>query len=82
MGRPRAFPDGRAGAGTASAVRDLDTAAADLPPAPAPQAPVAPARRGGASDRLAQLKQLGELLTAGQLTKAEFEQEKARILNG
>jgi len=34
------------------------------------------------SDRLAQLKQLGELLQAGVLTQAEFEQEKARILNG
>jgi Short C-terminal domain len=28
----------------------------------------------------AQLKQLGELLSAGVLTQAEFEQQKARIL--
>jgi hypothetical protein len=34
------------------------------------------------NDRLAQLKQLGELLSAGVLTQAEFEQQKARILNG
>ena len=34
------------------------------------------------SDRLAQLKQLGELLSAGVLTQAEFEQQKAHILNG
>jgi hypothetical protein len=34
------------------------------------------------SDRLAQLKQLGELLSAGVLTQAEFDQQKARILNG
>jgi len=34
------------------------------------------------SDRLAQLKQLGELLSAGILTEAEFDQQKARILNG
>jgi hypothetical protein len=33
------------------------------------------------SDRLAQLKQLGELLSAGLLTQAEFEQQKALILN-
>ena len=45
-------------------------------PHPAPAAPAPPA------DRLAQLKQLGELLSAGVLTQAEFEQEKARILNG
>ena len=48
-------------------------------PAPPPQPP-APAT--DMSDRLAQLKQLGELLQAGVLTQAEFEQQKARILNG
>ena len=42
-------------------------------PAPAPAASMA--------DRLAQLKELGELLSAGVLTQAEFEQQKARILN-
>ena len=47
-------------------------------PPPAPAAPPAAAT----NDRLAQLKQLGELLSAGVLTQAEFEQEKARILNG
>jgi Short C-terminal domain len=53
------------------------------PPAPAPPAPAAaPAQPAGTGDRLAQLKQLGELLQAGVLTQAEFEQEKARILNG
>jgi hypothetical protein len=49
-----------------------------VPPPPAPAAP-APADM---NDRLAQLKQLGELLSAGVLTQAEFEQQKARILNG
>jgi len=54
-----------------------------LPPAPAaPVQPAAPAQPAGTSDRLAHLKQLGELLQAGVLTQAEFEQEKARILNG
>jgi Short C-terminal domain len=50
-------------------------------PAPAP-VPAASAPAVGAGDRLAQLKQLGELLSAGVLTQAEFDQEKTRILNG
>jgi hypothetical protein len=50
-------------------------------PAP-PPAPAAPAQPTGMNDRLAQLKQLGELLSAGVLTQAEFDQQKARILNG
>ena len=50
-------------------------------PAP-PQAPAAPPQPADMNDRLAQLKQLGELLSAGVLTQAEFEQQKARILNG
>lgn len=33
------------------------------------------------SDRLAQLQQLGALKAQGVLTEAEFEQQKARILN-
>jgi putative oligomerization/nucleic acid binding protein len=53
------------------------------PPAPAAApAPAAPAAPADMADRLAQLKQLGELLSAGVLTQAEFEQQKARILNG
>ena len=48
------------------------------PPAPAP----APAPAASMADRLAHLKELGELLSAGVLTQAEFEQQKARILNG
>jgi hypothetical protein len=47
-------------------------------PTPAPAAPPTV----GMNDRIAQLKQLGELLSAGVLTQAEFEQEKARILSG
>jgi len=34
------------------------------------------------STRLAQLAQLGDLRAAGVLTEAEFEAQKARILNG
>jgi hypothetical protein len=42
----------------------------------AAQAPVV----GPAPDRMAQLKELGELKQAGILSDAEFETEKARIL--
>jgi Short C-terminal domain len=73
-----------------------NAAAAPAPPppaqyaAPAPQAyaePVQPPAAAappanGMDDKLAQLKQLGELLSAGVLTQAEFDQQKARILNG
>jgi Short C-terminal domain len=48
------------------------------PAAPPPSAP-APAAPGG-DDRLAQLKQLGELKQQGILTDEEFAAEKARIL--
>ena len=51
--------------------------AAPVPPQQAPAAPSA-----DMNERLAQLKQLGELLSAGVLTQAEFEQQKGRILNG
>ena len=57
-------------------------AAAPPPPVPPPPPPAAPPQPAGTNDRLAQLKQLGELLSAGVLTQAEFELEKARILNG
>lgn len=49
-------------------------------PSPSPSSP-APAPAASMADRLAQLKELGELLSAGVLTQAEFEQQKARILN-
>jgi membrane protease subunit (stomatin/prohibitin family) len=45
--------------------------------APPPQ-PAAP----NTDDKLAQLKQLGELKNAGVLTDAEFEAQKAKILAG
>ena len=58
-----------AGAGTPSS--------STQPPPPAPAAPAAP----DMDDKLAQLKELGELKDAGVLSEAEFEQQKARILN-
>ena len=51
-------------------------------PVPPPEAPGVPAPPADMNERLAQLKQLGELLSAGVLTQAEFEQQKTRILNG
>jgi hypothetical protein len=57
----------------------LQAYAEPVPPPPAPAPPAQPADMG---ERLAQLKQLGELLSAGVLTQAEFEQQKTRILNG
>jgi len=50
------------------------------PPPPPPAAAPAPAGTSTA-DKLAQLTQLGELKTAGVLTDAEFEAQKARILS-
>lgn len=55
--------------------------AAPAPPA-APPPPAAAAQPLDMDHRLAQLKQLGELLSSGVLTQAEFDQQKARILNG
>lgn len=48
----------------------------------APEPAAAPAPPAGAStdDKLAQLKELGELKAAGVLTDAEFEVQKERIL--
>jgi hypothetical protein len=54
---------------------------ASAEPVPPPQAPAQP-QPAGMNERIAQLKQLGELLSAGVLTPAEFEQQKARVLNG
>ena len=44
-------------------------------PAPPPQP------SSGADDRIAQLRQLGDLRASGVLTDAEFDEQKRRILN-
>jgi hypothetical protein len=50
---------------------------------PPPQQYAAPpAPQAGMDDKLAQLKELGELKASGVLSELEFEQQKARILNG
>ncbi|MFC9557762.1 SHOCT domain-containing protein [Rhodococcus sp. NPDC056960] len=48
------------------------------PPPPPPPAQAAPP--SGGTDRIAALKQLGELRDQGVLTEQEFANEKARIL--
>jgi hypothetical protein len=51
-------------------------------PMPATPAPVTPAPASpDMGDKLAQLKQLGELRASGVLTDAEFEVQKAHILS-
>jgi Short C-terminal domain len=45
------------------------------------QGPPSPAA-SGTDDKLAQLKELGELKASGVLTEAEFEAQKAKILAG
>ena len=49
--------------------------------APEPEPEPAPAYADPMPDKLTQLKQLGELKSQGVLTEAEFEQQKAKILN-
>ena len=51
------------------------------PPPPQYQTPAAPAHHDDMAERLANITKLGELLNAGLLTQAEFDQQKARILN-
>ncbi|MER7251291.1 SHOCT domain-containing protein [Kribbella sp. NPDC000426] len=51
-------------------------------PAPAPTYAAPPPPQDTTSDRLEQLKSLGELKDAGVLTQAEFEAQKAKILAG
>jgi hypothetical protein len=72
--------------GTANAVsaKQRGRAQAAAPAAPAaPDAAVPASTAGGLSDdAIARLKQLAELRQSGILSDAEFEEQKARILNG
>jgi Short C-terminal domain len=72
---------GRGRSRRAAAAGTPRTTAAGLPGATA-AGPCRPAPPADMSARLEQLKQPGELRQAGILTEAEFEQQKARILNG
>ena len=55
---------------------------AEEPPQQQQYAAPPPPAQSGMDDKLAQLKELGELKTAGVLNELEFEQQKARILAG
>lgn len=46
------------------------------------QPPPSPQAQASTDDKLAQLKELGELKDGGVLTEAEFEAQKAKILAG
>ncbi len=73
MGSPRAGCSTPRGRGpTRSSTRPL------RPHRPPPKPPAATST----DDKLAQLKQLGELRDAGVLTDAEFEGQKGKILYG
>jgi Short C-terminal domain len=56
--------------------------AAPPPQAAPPQPPSAQPPSASMSERLAQLSTLSDLKSAGVLTDAEFDEQKARILNG
>jgi hypothetical protein len=58
-----------------------DQAAAYARPAEAPAPPEPEVAGGSMDDKLAQLKQLGELKRQGVLTDEEFQQQKNRILD-
>lgn len=64
------------------AAQDQQAAARHDPPPPPPRPEPAAAGPDEMAERLSNLTKLGELLQAGVLTEAEFEQQKARILNG
>ena len=75
----------RASANTQRRMAAQQAGAAPAQPAPVapPAAPVAPAPAepaAGASDRIAVLRELGQLRAEGLLTEEEFAAEKARLL--
>ena len=83
-----AYHAGKKGAQNAANEQAQNEQIADLQAqqqyAPPPQqyAPPPPPPQTGMDDKLAQLKELGELKAAGVLSEPEFEQQKARILAG
>ena len=64
---------------TKAAQQQQAAAAQQQAAAPQPQAPVPPAAPA-ADDRMARIKELGEMKAAGLLTEEEFSAEKAKIL--
>jgi hypothetical protein len=78
MTQPGMAPAGMAPAGMAPVETPVP---AGVAPVETP-VPAAPAAGDDMLSTLAQLKQLGEVRSAGVLTQAEFEAQKARILPG
>ncbi|HXA33182.1 MAG TPA: SHOCT domain-containing protein [Acidimicrobiales bacterium] len=75
-----AYMGSKAGANKANAqAQQAQAAPAEAAPPPPPPAAAAPAT-SGATDRVAQLKELAALHDSGALTQEEFDKEKARIL--
>jgi len=69
-----------AGQGQQAAAQHAPQPPPQQPPPPQDQVPAGPAHPDDTAERLANLAKLGELMNAGLLTQAEFEQQKARIL--
>ncbi len=65
----------------AAAQQQADAAAAAAPPPPE-AAPVTPPEAAPQEDTYAELMKLKELLDAGVLTQAEFDEQKQKILAG
>ena len=76
-----AAQDQAAGQGPPPAAQPPPEAAPPPQPTPAQPTP-AQAPSTSMSERLAQLSTLSDLKSAGVLTDAEFDEQKARILNG
>jgi membrane protease subunit (stomatin/prohibitin family) len=74
-----AYMGSKAGANRANA-QAQQAQAAPAQAAPPPPPPAAAPATSGATDRIAQLKELAELHDSGALTQEEFDKEKARIL--
>ena len=81
-----AYMGSKAGANRANAQAQAQQAQAQTapaqaaPPPPPPPPAAAASATSGATDRIAQLKELAELHDSGALTQEEFDKEKARIL--
>jgi len=81
-----AYMGSKAGANRANAQNQAQQAQAQTapaqaaPPPPPPPPAAAASATSGATDRIAQLKELAELHDSGALTQEEFDKEKARIL--
>jgi membrane protease subunit (stomatin/prohibitin family) len=76
-----AYMGSKAGANRANAqAQQAQAQGAPAQATPPPPPPAAAPATSGATDRIAQLKELAELRDSGALTQEEFDKEKARVL--